>query len=112
MELTKRGIIQWLRSHNRDRTWLAAQCGVSDGTVNNWFSRGLSNAALATIAALMKLDRKSSQDESSLVKFSTGEFERIETARSLVGNPPRPVFHRNAIIKFVDDLNKDKGGQS
>jgi hypothetical protein len=30
----------WLKQTGRDRAWLAEQCGVSIGTVNNWLSAG------------------------------------------------------------------------
>ena len=48
----------WLRRTNRDRQWLADQCGVSKRTVDNWLSAGQTMSAAVTklIATLMAAD--------------------------------------------------------
>jgi hypothetical protein len=113
--LDKVKITEWLKQHSRDREWLADQCGAEIGTVNSWFStRGFSDAALATIDKLMQLDalraKQSApvEDETALIQFSAGEFERIERARLAVGSPERPVFYRDAIISYVDEVLVDE----
>jgi hypothetical protein len=108
MELTKDKIRHWLTDKNKDREWLAKQCGVSKGTVDQWFAeRGFSDSALATIALLMERDEQSgAPDETGLITFTTAEFERIERARLAVGNPSRPVFYRDAIIQYVDEIGE------
>ncbi len=107
--LTKNEIVTWLKDHRRDRQWLAKQCGVSVGTVNNWFSTGFSAAALAAIDKLMKLDEMAAahadpSDDTGLILFSTAEFERLERARALVGNPPRRQFYRDAILQYLNEI--------
>lgn len=112
--LTKIEIQSWLYAkHNGSREWLATKLGVSKGTVDQWFSRGFSDSALAGIAMIMELDASSpsvgdGSDETSLIQFTSGEFERIEAARAAVGSPARPVFYRDAIIAYVDGI--EEGG--
>ena len=115
MNMTKDKIRKWLAAKGRDREWLAQQCGASKGTVDQWFYRGFSDSALATIDKLMQLDElQSSQatDETGLIQFSTAEFEEIERARAAVGNPTRPQFYRDAILQYVEDLNAETSGES
>lgn len=111
-KMTKDKIREWLAEHGRDREWLAKQCGVSKGTVDQWFAeRGFSDAALAAIDKLMKLDElQASQapDETGLIQFSTAEFEEIERARAAVGNPTRPQFYRDAILQYVEELKAEE----
>lgn len=38
MTLTKGDVKHWLKSIGKDRNWLAAQCEIEKGTVNNWLS--------------------------------------------------------------------------
>lgn len=108
--LTKTQIQDWLTAKaGGSRDWLAVKLGVSKGTVDQWFSRGFSDSALASIAMAMELDRAVStpgaaSDESALIQFTAGEFERIEAARAAVGSPARPVFYRDAIIAYVEDI--------
>lgn len=103
-------VTDWLKKHGRDREWLALQCNAEIGTVNSWFStRGFSDSALATIDKLMQLDELASKqpaDETGLIQFTTAEFERLEKARVAVGAPPRPQFYRDAILQYVEELNK------
>jgi len=113
--LTKIEIQTWLSArHDGSREWLAGKLGVSKGTVDQWFSRGFSDSALASIAMVMELDQAaassigaSSSDETALIQFTSGEFERIEAARAAVGSPARPVFYRDAIIAYVDGIEED-----
>lgn len=111
-KLTKIQIRDWLNEHGRDRDWLAEQCGVSKGTVDQWFAgRGFSDSALAAIDKLMQLDEmsartESSPDETGLIKFTTAEFELLEKARAAVGNPPRTQFYRDAILQYIEELSK------
>lgn len=108
--LTKNQIRDWLLEKKRDREWLATQCGVSKGTVDQWFAeRGFSESALATIDKLMQIDKLAAHqpaDETGLIQFTTAEFERLEKARVAVGAPPRPQFYRDAILQYVEELNK------
>jgi hypothetical protein len=111
-KLTKDEITFWLRQHNRNRRWLAEQCGVSEGTINNGFSAGFSDSILATIEKLMKLDELAANqpgDDAGMITFTTTEFERIEKARAAVGSPDRPQFYREAIMQFVADTEASEG---
>lgn len=111
-KIDKVKVTEWLKRHGRDREWLAAQCNAEIGTVHSWFStRGFSDAALATIDKLMKLDElQASQatDETGLIQFTTAEFEEIERARAAVGNPTRPQFYRDAILQYVEELKAEE----
>ena len=113
MDLDKRTITDWLKKHSRSREWLAEKCGAEIGTVNSWFStRGFSDAALATIRALMELDEQanpSATDDGGLIHFSTSEFERIERARVAVGSPTRPQFYHDAIVEYVKEIEAMEG---
>lgn len=104
MHLTKDQIDAWLKRHSRDRQWLAEKLAVSKGTVDQWFSKGFSESALAGIRLLKQLDTPSASDDTALIQFTTAEFEAIEHARRLVGMPERPKFYRDAILYYVDDL--------
>lgn len=109
-DLDKVTILDWLKRHGRDREWLAEKCNAEMGTVNSWFStRGFSDSALATIEVLMQLDAvkadgTNAPDETGLIELTTGEFERIEKARELTGFETRPEFYREAILKFVEEI--------
>ena len=110
--LTKSQIQDWLdANHAGDRNWLAERTGNSPGTVSHWFSsRGFSDSALAAIARLMELDQCShggASNEADLISFTTGEWERLETAREAVGSPPRPQFYRDGIMRYVDLIDAD-----
>lgn len=112
MTLTKDQISDWLKRAGRDRYWLGDKCGVSKGTVDQWFYKGFSDAALATIRALMELDEQAGQgggNDTGLIQFSTGEFERIERARVAVGSPTRPEFYRDAIVEYVKEIEAMEG---
>lgn len=113
--LEKEHIQFWLESlHEGDRSWLATALGSSSkSTVDQYFStRGFSDTAIAGIKNLMRLDHLEAQaslstpaaDETAMIPMTTGQFERVEQARSLVGNPPRPQFYANAIEEYVDRL--------
>lgn len=39
-EIDREVVKKWLKSRGYNREWLAYQCGVSKGTVNNWLSAG------------------------------------------------------------------------
>lgn len=111
MDFTKEELSDWLKRHDRTREWLAEATGKSLGTIHNWFSnRTIPEDARATIALLMERDdvARSAPDETGLIQFTTGEFERIEAARLAVGNPPRPEFYRDAILQFVEDLEEEE----
>lgn len=116
--LDKAHIQYWLDAlHEGDRGWLADGLGVAGkGTVDQWFStRGFSSTALMGIKNLMTLDLLKSKaiqrptmlppgDETALIPLTTGVFEKVELARSLVGNPTRPQFYASAIEEYADRL--------
>jgi hypothetical protein len=104
--LSNEEIDAWLKSHGRDREWLADQIPASIGTVYNWFSKGFSKSAMKTIALLMERDQGASAD-TGLIQFTVDEFERIERARQQAGYETRPPFYRDAILKQVDALEKE-----
>ena len=113
--LTKEMVTDWLKKHGRSRAWLAERTGCEVGTVHAWFStRGLSPTAVAAIRVLMELDHASTSsasavaDETALIQFTSGEFERIEAARAAVGSPARPVFYRDAIIAYVEEIEEGR----
>lgn len=109
-KIDKVSVTDWLKHHGRDREWLALQCNAEIGTVNSWFStRGFSDSAQATIDKLMKLDEIAANhptDETGLIQFTAAEFELLEKARAAVGAPSRPQFYRDAILQYVEELNK------
>ena len=113
--LTKIEIQNWLsEKHDGSREWLSAKLGVSKGTVDQWFCRGFSESALASISMVMELDHASTAsasaatDSTALIQFTSGEFERIEEARAAVGSPARPVFYRDAIIAYVGEIEEGR----
>jgi hypothetical protein len=102
--MTKEQIQKWLDSLHQDREWLAAQTGTQKCTVDSWFSkRGFPGPALKQIERLYR-ETTATTDGKFRVQFDTEEFERIDAARKLVGEPPRPEFYRNAIIDFADRI--------
>lgn len=105
-------VTNWLKRHGRDRQWLAEKCHAEIGTVNSWFStRGFSDAAKASISALMELDEIKESgpgNDVGSVQFTADEWEKVEMARAVVGNPPRPVFYHNAIMAFVERLQTEE----
>ncbi len=53
--LDQESVKSWLKSAGKDRQWLANQCGVALGTVNNWLSAGrpITGASARIIRDLM-----------------------------------------------------------
>lgn len=107
--LNKEQISAWLVHLGKDRDWLAQMCGVSKGTVDQWFSRGFSDQALATIGLLMQKEVRPI-DETALIAFNAGEFEKIDRARRGLGYSSRPPFYRDAILDYVQGWEKSHGG--
>jgi hypothetical protein len=59
MNPSKEQVKRWLSEHkDRDRDWLAAKCGVTKRTVDNWLSSGIPipTKAQHLLAALMRED--------------------------------------------------------
>ena len=59
MNMTKEGIKAWLAKYpDRDRNWLAVQCGVGKKTVDNWLSTAIDmpSKAILIIEGLMRQD--------------------------------------------------------
>lgn len=59
MEITQDSVKAWLAKYpDRDRNWLADQCGAEKGTVDNWLStaRGIPSKAILIIEGLMRAD--------------------------------------------------------
>lgn len=107
--LNKEQISAWLVQQGKDRDWLSRMCGVSKGTVDQWFSRGFSDQALATIDLLMQKEVRPI-DETALIAFNAGEFEKIDRARRGLGYSSRPPFYRDAILDYVQTWEKSQGG--
>lgn len=65
---TKQEIDQWLKTLNKDRKWLAEQCGVSYGQVNNWMSknREIPKKALIIIDNLMNQPQPADDSQISI----------------------------------------------
>ena len=92
----------WLKANNRDRAWLASELAVSTGTVYNWFSKGLPDWA---IKAIERLANPTNDNSSGLeVTFTAREFDRIEQARKLSGQPTRTQYYTDAILEYTDHL--------
>lgn len=108
-ELNKEQISDWLVQLGKDREWLSKKCGVSKGTVDQWFSRGFSDQAQATIGLLMQKEVRP-EDETALIAFNATEFEKIDRARRGLGYSSRPPFYRDAILDYVQNWEKSKGG--
>lgn len=112
--LAKIQVRDWLLKNGRDRQWLAQHCGVKKDTVNQWFSHlGFPSAAVASIRALMKLDdlrdkKSEPDDETALIQFSAGEFERIERARLGLGYQSRPEMYRDAVLDYVTHYEENE----
>lgn len=107
--LNKDQISRWLDQLEKDREWLARKCGVSKGTVDQWFSRGFSDQALATIGLLMQKEG-GAEDEAALISFNATEFEKIDKARRGLGYSSRPPFYSDAILDYVKNWEKSKTG--
>jgi hypothetical protein len=59
MKVTQESVKAWLAEHpDRDREWLASQCGAEKSTVDNWLStaRGIPAKAVLIIESLMRKD--------------------------------------------------------
>lgn len=59
MEITQESVKVWLANYpERDRNWLADQCGAEKSTVDNWLStaRGIPSKAILIIEGLMRAD--------------------------------------------------------
>ena len=92
----------WLKANQRDRAWLASELAVSTGTVYNWFSKGLPDWA---IKAIERLANPTSDHSNGLeVTFTAREFDRIEAARKLSGQPTRTQYYTDAILEYTDHL--------
>lgn len=62
MKVTQETVKNWLAKYpDRDREWLASQCGAEKSTVDNWLStaRGIPAKAILIIENLMRLDAES-----------------------------------------------------
>jgi hypothetical protein len=60
----------WLKERGHSRSWLAAQCGVSKKTVDNWLSAGRPiNASAATIINQLMIGRRSINPQIDLETF-------------------------------------------
>jgi hypothetical protein len=102
--MQKEQIEKWLSDLGKDRQWLAEQCGTSVRTVESWFSkRGFTTAALKQIERLHR-ETTAAPDGRFRVSFDTEEFERIDAARKIIGEPSRPNFYRTAIIDCADRI--------
>lgn len=110
--MDKTQVREWLTKYGRDRQWLAEQCRVRKDTVNQWFSHvGFPAQAESAIRALMEIDalrelNPEVEDETALIQFSSGEFERIERARRGLGYDTRPEMYRDAVIEFVENYEE------
>lgn len=92
----------WLKANQRDRAWLASELAVSTGTVYNWFSKGLPDWA---IKAIERLANPTNDNSSGLeVTFTAREFDRIEAARKLSGQPTRTQYYTDAILEYTNHL--------
>ena len=60
----------WIKEQGHSRSWLAAQCGVSKKTVDNWLSAGRPiNASAATIINQLMIGRRSINPKIDLETF-------------------------------------------
>jgi hypothetical protein len=102
--ITKDDISNWLEKIDKDRFWLAEKCGATKFTVDSWFStRGFPKSALVIIESLMRESTLSPQGR-IVASFTTDEFERIESAREVVGSPTRQQFYHDAIMEYAESL--------
>lgn len=101
--MDKDEIKEWLQQIGKDRTWLAAQVGCTPGTLNQWFSKlGFPEWGIKSINRLMN---PSGEGDNGLeVTFSAREFERIETARKLLGIATRKLYYEEAITEYTDQI--------
>ncbi len=88
MDTSKEGIKHWLSNYpERDRSWLATQCGVEKRTVDNWLSspRDIPAKALRIIESLMRSDaelHESREEPQShlVIRTSAEEFDNWSRA--------------------------------
>lgn len=92
----------WMRDKNITRSALAADLGISKGTLDNWCSKGFPDWGLKAVARLMH--PLVAEGDDLEVSFTTREFDRIEEARRLVGSPSRKAFYEEAIMELVDQI--------
>jgi hypothetical protein len=101
--MTKHEIKDWLDKSGKDRAWLAQQVGCTIGTLNQWFSKlGFPEWALLSIERLANPQ----QDKTCglEVTFTAREFDRIEEARKLSGQPTRAEYYTDAILEYTDHI--------
>lgn len=100
--MTPAEIDAWLSANDHDRPWLAAQLGMSPGSIYNSFSKGFS---ARTLKAIEKLMNPLGVDNGGLeVTFTAREFERIEEARKLLGIATRKLYYEEAITEYTTQV--------
>lgn len=92
----------WMRDQNITRSQLAADLGISKGTLDNWCSKGFPEWGIKAVARLMH--PLVAEGDDLEVSFTTKEFDRIEEARRLVGSPTRKAFYEEAILEYVSHI--------
>lgn len=100
--MKKDEIRYWLISQKRDRAWLAAQIGVSKGTIDQWFSKGFPDWAQKSIARLMNpLQHKASGLE---LVFTHDEWMEITQAMKIIGHVRHSDFYHYAITEKAAEI--------
>lgn len=92
----------WMRDQNITRSDLAADLGISKGTLDNWCSKGFPEWGIKAVSRLMH--PLVAEGDDLEVSFTTKEFDRIEEARRLVGSPTRKAFYEEAILEYVSHI--------
>jgi len=101
--MTKDEITEWLRQIGKDREWLAKQTGAKKRTVDSWFSfRGFPPWAIKAIDRLRH--EQPAATGTLILPFTVEQFEVIEEARHLLGDPPRPQFYHDGIMAFANEI--------
>lgn len=108
MTLTKDDIKKWLKAIEKDRFWLAEQCGVDKRTVDSWFFKtsDIPPRAILIIQKLMKDDAVQEEGrilqrvETLTLQFSKDEWAEVQEYQKL--NPGKTI--QELAEEFVLDL--------
>ena len=109
MEIDPESVKKWLKRHVRSRYWLADQCEVTRGTVNNWLSspRGIPSKAIIIIEKLIQGDDAREKAGAGVVQglvleFTQAEFDRICTKAMEAKKIPR-IWAQDVLLKAANE---------
>lgn len=94
-------ITAWLKGIGKDRPWLARELGISEGSLDNSFSKGFSRRSLLAVKRLMN---PASNSAGLDVTFTVREFDRIIQAMEISGHQSLADFYHDTIIDGADQI--------